>query len=174
MIIVFFSRIYVCDYPPSHEIVIIADPTPRDALPAPPPLPSTISLAHSSTFFSDQCALVRQEVEDDPYGIQCWRQRCCNKILAGKNSSKKIPSVLPDTIPDVSEVRGWKSADVKEFADSLYFLQGYDSERFVEEDVDGEALLMCNSDDLTRIMRMKLGPTLKFLSVLRAIKHRVG
>lgn len=59
-----------------------------------------------------------------------------------------------------SEVSRWTSADVSSFVTKVTGRESY-GQLFLNEEIDGEAFLLLSQNDISNVLNIKLGPTLK-------------
>lgn len=73
-------------------------------------------------------------------------------------------------LPDPSAVIGkWTVNDVHDFLKAEPTLSDY-AEDFVSQEIDGQALLLLNENHLVSVLGMKLGPAVKVIAKIEALK----
>ncbi|NXY87497.1 LMBL1 protein, partial [Alcedo cyanopectus] len=85
----------------------------------------------------------------------CWEKHC-----------KLLPEVLGLTAKDVAK---WTVEEVVNFIQSLPGCKEQASV-FQEEQIDGEAFLLLNQNDIVKILKVKLGPALKIYNAILMLK----
>lgn len=67
----------------------------------------------------------------------------------------------------------WSKEDVVSFISEIPGCQQY-AEKFLEEEIDGQALMLIKEEHLVQTMGLKLGPALKISAHLRSFKSQYG
>uniref|UniRef100_A0A914USJ6 SAM domain-containing protein n=1 Tax=Plectus sambesii TaxID=2011161 RepID=A0A914USJ6_9BILA len=96
--------------------------------------------------------------------VPCWHQLINSKISKA--------NALPRSAHEVAQ---WSIEKVAEFVNSLSYMRRLDDQlvgdRFADQLIDGEALLLLSQDDFVSKLNVKLGPAVKLHNMLLYLKH---
>ena len=91
-------------------------------------------------------------------------------LLPSPSPSFPLPplSLIAYTHPCGTPLQSWSVEDVGEFLTAL----GYEAyvDKFLEHEIDGKALSLVQDHHLLMTMKLRLGPTLKIIEHVNAIK----
>lgn len=88
-------------------------------------------------------------------------------------SANAVDNGTPMEQEEQSYLVKWSVEEVGEFIRSLGTLGGYSdyADDFLNHDIDGQALILLNENHLVNNLNMKLGPALKIMQKIEAIKN---
>lgn len=138
------------------------------------PTPSSSSMlepaVHASVFLPHQCRWPSSsmDVGVEPASLPCLQSEMTKNLLPHLND------LLSGYTNDVYR---WSLDDVAKFVRTIPYSGGVAvadklADKFKDELIDGEALLLLTQNDLIKQMQIKLGPALKIYSSVLYVKHQ--
>lgn len=80
---------------------------------------------------------------------------------------------LMDRTLNCDDVLHWSVQDVTGFVGSLPGVSQADAAKMAAEEIDGEALVMLNQNDIVKILGIKLGPAIKIFNAILLVRDKL-
>lgn len=84
-----------------------------------------------------------------------------------------MPPTLDEFSAESENPMCWTANDVFAYINRLPKCQSY-ANIFLEEDINGPALLLLTHDDLTSILKLRIGPSVKVINQILCLRNRVA